>query len=191
MGDKWGGKNSDFFPVTAKVVTPYGCCFLFYLWSIARWESWQISTVKLDGRFDIQYERVGDTAESHQQIMLFFFPQHRMSEAAASGREKYKLTKPSAVVFTSMVLYFLRLAIRNWYRSFWWTKMVPSMYLFCNKSRKKLTMAHKGSSSFDWDSVEKEGSAWNWKVLQQDKQDPIYKMKIISFRCCIFCSSKI
>ena len=60
------------------------------------------------------------------------------------------------------------------------------MYLFCNKTRKKLTMAHKGSSSFDWDSVEKEGSAWNWKVLQQDKQDPIYKMKIISFRCCIF-----
>lgn len=162
--------------------------FTFEALREARWESWQISTVKLDGRFDIQYERVGDTAESHQQIMLFFFPQHRMSEAAASGREKYKLTKPSAVVFTSMVLYFLRLAIGNWYRSFlWYTKMVPFIHLFCNKTRKKLTMAHKGSSSFDWDSVEKEGSAWNWKVLQQDKQDPIYKMKIISFRCCILC----
>ena len=94
--------------------------FTFEALREARWESWQISTVKLDGRFDIQYERVGDTAESHQQIMLFFFPQHRMSEAAASGREKHKLTKPSAVVFTSMVLYFLvlRLAIRNGYRSF-------------------------------------------------------------------------
>ena len=94
--------------------------FTFEALREARWESWQISTVKLDGRFDIQYERVGDTAESHQQIMLFFFPQHRMSEAAASGREKYKLTKPSAVFFTSMVLYILvlRLAIWNWYRSF-------------------------------------------------------------------------
>ena len=51
--------------------------FTFEALREARWESWQISTVKLDGRFDIQYERVGDTeVESHQQIMLFFFPQH-------------------------------------------------------------------------------------------------------------------
>ena len=88
--------------------------FTFEALREARWESWQISTVKLDGRFDIQYERVGDTEQhSHISKLCFSFPRWRGKIASWQNHQagNQKQQKPNDGI-GGIILFWLGLRKR-------------------------------------------------------------------------------
>ena len=118
MGDKWGKKTSDFF-LSDRGNTTAAVWLLLSILPLKpklRWESWQISTVKLDGRFDIQYERVGDTEQqqhSHISKLCFSFPRWRGKIASWQNHQagNQKQPKPNDGI-GGIILFWLGLRKR-------------------------------------------------------------------------------